>query len=70
MSLRCEMNNAISLCYRCHIYIWHKNPLEAHDWFSKKYPGRWEELREEALASIGKKVDWEEVYRRLRSEGY
>ena len=32
------------LCYHCHINWWHKNPVEAGEWFREKYPFRWDAL--------------------------
>jgi 5-methylcytosine-specific restriction endonuclease McrA len=28
------------LCFHDHIHWWHKNPIEAGDWFKKKFPDR------------------------------
>ena len=39
-----EMNMKI-LCWHCHINIFHKNPLEAAEWFKGKFPERWEYLQ-------------------------
>lgn len=33
------------LCYYCHFFWWHKNPLEAKDWFVKKFPDRYKKLK-------------------------
>lgn len=35
---RWEPSNAIALCYACHIYKWHKSPLEAAEWLQQKHP--------------------------------
>lgn len=37
LALRWSFLNCIPLCYRCHIHWWHKNPLEARDWFAKTF---------------------------------
>lgn len=42
--LRWDINNLKILCYHCHINYWHKNPLDAAEWFKKKFPERWEYL--------------------------
>jgi 5-methylcytosine-specific restriction endonuclease McrA len=34
------------LCYHCHINWFHKNPLEAAEWFKVKFYDRWEYLQE------------------------
>lgn len=33
------------LCYHHHIGWWHKNPLEAGDWFKATFPDRWDYLQ-------------------------
>lgn len=40
-TLRYDILNHLSLCYRHHIHFWHTSPLEAMEWFSKKYPDRY-----------------------------
>lgn len=30
--------NAITLCYACHFYWWHKEPVEAAEWLKNNYP--------------------------------
>jgi hypothetical protein len=32
------------LCYHCHINWWHKNIIEASDWFKKRFPERYKYL--------------------------
>ena len=31
--LRFDPGNVLTLCYNCHFNWWHKNPLEASEWF-------------------------------------
>lgn len=38
--------NIKALCYNCHMNFWHKDPLNASEWFRWKFPGRYEELQE------------------------
>jgi 5-methylcytosine-specific restriction endonuclease McrA len=66
LTLRCDPENAMSLCMTCHLYWWHKHPLEASEWFSTRYPGRYEKLREKERASLGQKVDWITLYEQLK----
>jgi len=40
--LRWDMRNVLLLCSRCHLERWHKNPLEANNWFYETYPDRYE----------------------------
>ncbi len=42
--LRWDFNNALSLCYACHLFWAHKNPLEFTEWFRAKFPDRYEYL--------------------------
>ena len=36
--LRWDTDNILTLCFACHICWWHKNPIEAGNWFREKYP--------------------------------
>jgi len=36
--------NAIILCFHCHINWWHKNPVEAGEWFKMKFPKNYKHL--------------------------
>lgn len=40
MKLRWDLNNIKTLCYHDHINWWHKNPLEAAEWFKQEFPER------------------------------
>ena len=44
-ALRWDLNNAIALCFHCHINWWHKNPLEASEWFKEHFPQKWQYLQ-------------------------
>lgn len=63
MSLRCDSENAICLCYACHMHKWHLEPISSAKWFEGKYPGRYDRLVEKR--NVIKKVDWKEVYESL-----
>lgn len=54
-SIRVNPDNAVCLCARHHLYFTHR-PLEWHDWVEARFPGRWDELKREALKYS--KVDW------------
>lgn len=43
--LASDTDNIKALCYNCHINRWHKNPIEASEWFTKKRPWRYERLQ-------------------------
>ena len=42
------------LCYHCHLNWWHKNPIEAGQWFKDTFPKRWVYLEKHK----NEKVDW------------
>jgi 5-methylcytosine-specific restriction endonuclease McrA len=44
--LEFEPDNVKILCFHCHINWWHKNPIEASEWFKQKFPDRDLILRE------------------------
>lgn len=44
--LRWEPLNMKILCYHCHLNWWHKNPLEAFEWFESKFPDRYKFIKE------------------------
>lgn len=44
--LRWDLNNMKTLCYFHHLRWWHKNPLEASEWFKATFPDRWEYLEQ------------------------
>lgn len=35
-----DVLNIKALCYSCHFHWWHKDPIEASEWFEEKFPGR------------------------------
>lgn len=43
--LRWDFINLKVLCFHCHMNWWHKNPVEAGEWFQKTFPDRWEYLQ-------------------------
>jgi len=43
-ALRWDLTNLKLLCFHCHINWWHKNPLEAYEWFKSKFPKRYDYL--------------------------
>lgn len=45
--LRWDPLNMKILCYHDHINWWHKNPMEAAEWFSSKFPERWTYLQQQ-----------------------
>lgn len=49
-----EMDNIKSLCWGCHAYWWHLNPIEAYEWFKKKYPSRYKKLKKMSQQTLPK----------------
>lgn len=43
--LRWDPLNMKIMCYHCHLNWWHKNPMEAAEWFATTFPERWEYLQ-------------------------
>ena len=43
--LRWDLNNVMLLCHHHHLNWWHKNPIEAGEWFCTTFPSRWEYLQ-------------------------
>jgi hypothetical protein len=37
-SMSADVDNILCLCYQCHFYWWHSNPLEASKWFNSRFP--------------------------------
>lgn len=49
-----DPDNVKALCYRCHLHWWHKDPLEAGEWFKTTYPKWYKKLKRKAIKPIGK----------------
>ena len=50
--LRWDLLNAVVLCAGCHRW-WHGNPIDAAEWFAKKFPARQMYLNEPLLDDFG-----------------
>lgn len=33
-----NLENVCTLCIGCHLFKWHRSPIEAYDWFIKAFP--------------------------------
>jgi hypothetical protein len=44
-ALKYILINLKLLCYHCHMNWWHKNPIEAAEWFTEHWPERREQLQ-------------------------
>ena len=56
-----DMVNAKILCFHHHINWFHKNPLDAAEWYKTKFPKRWEYLQTRKLEvlKLGSVKDYE-----------
>lgn len=66
--LRWDLNNIKTLCYHDHINVWHKNPLEAAEWFKAKFPERDEYLEENKGIRQFKRWELEEMLIEYRAK--
>ncbi len=64
--LRFELLNVIRVCWPCHRYHWHDDPIGGREWLEDKLPGRIDQLN--WLAAIAPKVDVKELIAGLRVE--
>jgi len=61
-----DLLNMKVLCFRHHILWWHKEPLEAGEWFKNKFPKRYKYLEKEKNNIKSRSVkDLEELYEKL-----
>jgi 5-methylcytosine-specific restriction endonuclease McrA len=72
-NLASDPDNIIALCASCHnlnVDSWHGSPLETAKWFSEKFPGLEECLREKIQGTPPKlKIDyWIDRYETLKEE--
>jgi hypothetical protein len=59
-----DPENIFCLCYSCHINWWHKSPLDASEWFKKKFPERYKSLR--LKSRLNKVVNWEKRWEEIK----
>ena len=64
-----DEDNLMALCYHCHFNVWHKYPLEAAEWFEKKWPGRYKRLQKKAQSIVKyTDQDWKGIYEKLKEQ--
>lgn len=56
------------LCMYHHMHWWHKNPLEAREWFAEKFPERYKYLMANRGIQQMKYFDWVELKEKLTAE--
>lgn len=68
LALAYDPTNLKTLCYHCHINWWHKNPMEAAEWFKNKFPDRWTYLQQKKAEGNKPIKDWqlEELYNEMK----
>lgn len=64
--LRWDVDNSKVLCRACHCW-WGNNPGLAFDWFSKKWPERWERITR--VLQLNPKVRVKELYAEMKRGG-
>lgn len=70
-SLRYDILNHVALCYRHHIYWWHKSPLEAIEWLQETFPHRYTYLM--AVRHNHKKLtkdDYEKIRKAIKERDF
>lgn len=65
--LRWDENNMKVLCFYDHLRWWHKNPVEAGEWFMKKFPERWQYLQANRGIVQLRMVDLLEIEEKLKA---
>ena len=55
------------LCMHCHLCWWHKNPLEAQNWFKEKFPERHEYLMSNRGIQQMRLQDWIDLKTKLEN---
>lgn len=60
-----DVDNIKALCYQCHFNWWHKHPIEASEWFKKKFPDRYKVLKKRSLLTL--KIDWKKRWEIMKT---
>lgn len=72
VSMSADVDNIIALCATCHTggwrgnknTSWHNDPIYFAEWFNKKYPGKYSELRKRSQDIIV--VNWENKWEEIK----
>lgn len=62
--VRWDEDNALCLCAGCHIYWWHKEPIEAARWLEEHWPGRYDRINQKRHQVS--KLDLESLYETVK----
>jgi len=57
--MRWLVDNILTLTWDEHLNWWHKNPIEASEWFNEKYPERAKKLKLISQLNYKTKIDYE-----------
>lgn len=63
-SMSADIDNILCLCFYCHFYWWHKNPLEASEWFKEKFQNLYQILK--LRAQTIQQINWSIKYQELK----
>jgi|SRR5580692_6394672 5-methylcytosine-specific restriction endonuclease McrA len=69
LTTRWDTENAIQLCFRCHFYWWHRNPIEATCWIMGRFGAkRFAALKKRSLQiydASNFRADYEKIKKEL-----
>ena len=64
-----DVNNVKALCLGCHLYWWHKNPIEAKEWAEKALgKKRLNDLKKQANSINKIKLNYDEIKSELETK--
>ena len=66
-SMSADSDNLQTMCFYCHMYWWHRNPLEAAEWFKTNFPDLFKTLRERSKMPP-RSMNWKKRYDELQEE--
>ena len=68
--MRWMPRNVIALTFYWHLFWWHKNPIEAGEWYKKTFPKDYKYLKKKSLENTGlkKHLDYKYNKRILEKE--
>lgn len=71
LTLRWDILNALCLCFQCHRFFWHEEPLESGAWFKQKFPERWQYLVENRNKIIKRtEEDYKTLLKNIQEENF
>lgn len=64
-----DTRNVKLLCVGCHLYFFHKSPVEAWQWLEKEFPTDWIAYLKKRAASVDKtRYDYKEIKAKIEKE--